>query len=118
VRPGLRTHPPRRHPLNPLVADGGGGAQALVHDAALEQTALVGRVGPCAGQAVRLELQLNPGVGLDPGQRLNVVGDRVSDDVGLGEVASRPELGVDGLEEVELEVQAPVAGTVERPRFP
>ena len=60
VRERLGADPPRRCALNAVVADRGGCLQPLLEVALLEQAALVRRVPPHAGEAVRLQLELAP----------------------------------------------------------
>ena len=90
--------------LQKVVADHRRGVERVVDVAGLEQTALIGRVGPYAGIAVGLQFGTQDSALAGPGliccncatwpvtpvDPLNVVPDLVRDDVGLGEVAVRP----------------------------
>ena len=94
-----------RHPLDPVVADRGGGGEPLLDVARLEDLALRRLVAPDAGVAVGLELEADrelvgsvgplllrlPHLGLGAHQALHVVAELVGDDVGLGEVAGGAE---------------------------
>jgi hypothetical protein len=64
-----------------------------------------------------VEARARRSVGLvhDADQVLDVVADLVRDDVGAGEVAFRTEPALEGLEEVEVEIDPAVARAVERP---
>src|SRR3954449_534047 len=50
-------HAATGHPLQPVIADGGRGAQSLFDVACFEQIALLRRMSPDAGVAIRLQLQ-------------------------------------------------------------
>ena len=57
MRPVLRRDRPRGAALLEVVADDGGGAQRVFEVRLGELSALVGRVLPDAGEAVRLQLE-------------------------------------------------------------
>src|SRR5829696_2965562 len=128
MREGLGVDPAVRLLLDSVIADRGGGGQALLQVAVLEDAPVVGGPAPDAGQAVRLELEthreivgvvgillaLLADLPLDPELLLDVVADLVGEDVGLGEVAGRLEALVELVEEPEVDVDLLVERAVER----
>ena len=107
-----------------VVADRGGGVEALRDVAVAQEVPLEGGVGPDAGEAVGLELlahgQLVGPVGVvvlqpadlvvDAQQVLDVVAELVGEDVGLGEVPRRAEAVGQLPEEAEVDVRLLSAG--------
>lgn len=129
MRPGLRIDLPLRPLLNAIVSDGRGRVERL-GNVLLGQLCDVARAdgvaGPHAGEAVRLELDRDRRAsgarlpGPCPLERarevLDVVAVLVRQDVCLGEVAAaRAETGAELIEEPQVEVDALVERTVERP---
>src|SRR5829696_4114710 len=128
VGPGLGVHADARAGLDPIVPDGGGGPEALLDVARLEVTLLVCRLGPHAGQAVRLKLELHrqlvlaarvlllelADLALDPREVLDVVRDLVRDHVCLREVAGSAEAVAELPEEVRVQVDLLIGRAVER----
>src|SRR5947209_7643950 len=127
VGPGLGVHLAGGLLLNPVVAHGGGGAQAVVEVPRIEDVALLGRIAPDARQAVGLKLQLHrQRVGAarvlllqtfdlvaDPQQLLHVMAELVGDDVGLRELARRAEAVAQLAVEAEVDVDLLIGRTVE-----
>ncbi len=120
----------RRLALERIVADGGGGGEALLDVAGFEaRLHLVVEVGPDAGEAVGLQfhahLKLVGGrlarsllaqrhhlVG-NAEQRLHVVADLVRDNVGLREIARRMEAALQFLVEAQVDVDGAVERAIE-----
>src|ERR1051325_81413 len=126
VRERIRRHAALRALLQPVVADGGRGADPLLEIARLEDVPrAIGVVRPDAGEAVGLELAADGdrrraasaralAHAREPEQLLHVMTDLVGDHVRLREVAGRAEPIAELAEEVEVEIDALVAGTIER----
>src|SRR5207247_1086042 len=103
VRERLRRHATLRPALQPIVADGRGGAQTFLEIARLENvTGAIGVVRPDPGEAVGLQLapdrdRRRPASSArvararEPEQLLNVVAHLVRDDVRLRDVAGSAE---------------------------
>ena len=132
VREGFLVHVALHAFLDGVVTHGGGRGQRFVDVAALDELArAVGVMRPDAGVTIRLQFHLHlqrvrlgfgrlllRGAHLvgDAGHGLHVMADLVRDDVRLGEVALRGELGFELPEEREVDVHLVVGGAVERPR--
>src|SRR5215831_4307708 len=115
--------------LQTVVADRGGGVEAFLDVAGLEDLArALGVGGPDARQAVGLELHAHlerVAVGLaatalrlldalgDAEQVLDVMADLVGDEVGLGEVARGPDLVTQIAIERQIDIELVIARTVE-----
>ena len=132
VREALRHHPPGRHLLESVVADCGSSAQTLLGVARLEldvtrleMTGLRRCVSPHSRKAVGLQFQRDRRAplagapvtrrgGVQAEEVLDVVTELVRDHVRLREVARGFEPACQLVEEPEIEVDAVVAGTIER----
>ena len=117
--------------LQRVVADLVGGVERLLDVARLEQTLLVGVIGPDTGEAVGLQLDAHRklvGIGLphrpahlvelgqDADEVLHVMPDLVRDHIGLGEITRGVELPFELVVEGEVDIDLVVARAVERPR--
>ena len=116
-----------RHPLQTIVADRRCGVQAFRDIALVENLALIGGVGPDAGEAVGLELEAhgeligNVGAALlqlvHPVGRteeiLHVVPDFVGEHVRLRKVAAGSEALLQLVVEAKIDVGFPVERTIE-----
>jgi uroporphyrinogen III methyltransferase / synthase len=127
VRERVGVHRAARAPLQPVVADRLGGRDRLLHVAGVEL--VEDRPRPHARVAVRLQLHPHgqrvgivgvlllqaPHLVVGPAQVLDVVTDLVRDHVRPGEVARGAEPALHVAVEAEVEIDALVAGAVERP---
>ena len=114
--------------LEPVVADGLGGAEGFVEVARLEVAGGIDGAGPDAGVAVGLQLLADRelvrlrrvrlaepvDLGARSGLPLDVMSHLVGDHVCPGEVAGRAELPLHVLVEAQVEIDALVARAVER----
>src|SRR5262249_22242605 len=121
-----------RHPLQPVVADGAGGANRFVGVAwieldmsRLETAALRRGVSPDASEAIGLQFQRDRRAALtgtaiargalaQTGQVLHVMTELVSDYVRLGEITRRAEAACELVEEAEIEIHLPIGRAIER----
>ena len=131
MREGLGPHRALGLALQCVVANVRGGVQRLFHVATLQDLAGgVGPVGPDAGKTIGLQFHPNrerihlhlgnlapPAVHLvgDAHQVLHMVAHLVGDDIGLGEVAGRAQVALQGVVERQVDVDLLVARAVERP---
>ncbi len=102
--PGFGADRAPGHLLEVVVANGGCGGKRAGNIVRVHDAALLGRVGPDAGEAIRLQLEVDRErvalaavllcqsrlLALDAEQLLDVVAELVRDDVGLSEFAGRP----------------------------
>src|SRR5438309_5551043 len=131
VREGVGDDRAARLPLQPIVADRGGGAECFLDVARLEPVVpRLGTIRPDAGEAIRLQLLTNrqprcafhafaagaclPDPIEDAEQVLHVVSDLVGDDVRLGKIAAAAEMRLHLAEEAQVEIHLPIVRTIER----
>src|SRR4029453_19532382 len=116
--------------LQPIVADGRRGGDSLLDVARVERSALLRRVAPDAGEAIRLQLlphRKRVARAIRSVRRLlldllhqaelvlHVWTDLVGNHVGAREITRGAEALRELLEEAQIEIDPPVAGAVERP---
>src|SRR5262249_18526716 len=115
--------------LQPVVAYRRRGGESLLDVARVERATLLRRVAPDSGEAVRLQLDAHRlrvarplrraaaevlPVAHQPELVLDVMTDLVGDDIGAREIARRAEALRKLPEELQIQIDVLVAGTVER----
>src|SRR5579872_4265612 len=128
MRERLRRDVAGRHLLQAVVADSGGGAEAGVDVALIDDVALLGGVRPDAGETIGLEFESDrkriafrritlleaADLPLDAEQLLHVMTDLVREDVGLRELAGRAETCAQLVVKSEIDIYLLIGRAVER----